>query len=91
MTGLRVTAADRGKPAGSYRPPPDPEPGFVHVDAPLDERGRCKYPNFNLLPEDAEELIEALQCGLKAYLEYTPGLHSVLWPTTRAGITPLPL
>jgi hypothetical protein len=57
------------KPTGSYVPPPPPETGYIHIEAPVDSKGRKRYPNLRLTPDDTEDLIAALQEGLEEYVE----------------------
>jgi hypothetical protein len=57
-----------------YVPPPPAQDGHIWVKAPVDARGNKLYSDLHLSPEHAEDLIAAIQVGLKAYLDYVAGL-----------------
>lgn len=51
-----------------YIPPP-PVPGKILVKAPLDKRGNPITHDLHLTPEQAEQLMDALNGALNVYLE----------------------
>lgn len=66
-----TVAAERGdKFTAEYIPPPSPEPGRIVARAPLDSRGYPLTPDLHLTPEQAEQLRDALDDALNAYLEH---------------------
>jgi hypothetical protein len=54
-----------------YIPPPPPAPGKILVRAPLDGKGHPVCPDLHLAPEQADQLRNALDQALLAYLEST--------------------
>lgn len=61
------------RPRGQYIPPPPPHSGYIRIIAPVDEKGRAKYSNLHLTPDDAEALRDALAEGLADYMLYESG------------------
>jgi hypothetical protein len=64
-----TAAAERSdKYEASYVPPPPPAPGKIVVRAPADKRGNAAHMDLHLTPDEAEQLMDALNDGIQQYL-----------------------
>jgi hypothetical protein len=64
-----IAAANRSdKYEASYVPPPPPAPGKILVRAPVDKRGNATHMDLHLTPDQAEQLMDALNDAIQQYL-----------------------
>lgn len=69
-----TAAAERDdKFHADYIPPPLPAPGQIWVRSPVNSKGHPVFPDLHLMPEQAQQLVEALEDALNAYLELNDG------------------